>query len=208
MRVFIAIIFSLVISIAMFVLMQKMTSADSDAVKEQTKPIQLTYLRDKKDTNIERKKRIKPKEPIKKVEPKNLKFKAELNQKLNKNVKVKPLAVNTNIDISSVNALSGAQIAVGSNLFDANMLNALKRVNPRYPRRAKIRRQEGFVQLVFKIDASGFVSDVEIVDSNPKGVFDEASIKAIKRWRFKPSKDDVPGSFKNATITFNFRLAG
>ncbi len=208
MRVFIAIIFSLVISIAMFVLMQKMTSADSDAVKEQTKPIQLTYLRDKKDTNIERKKRIKPKEPIKKVEPKNLKFKAELNQKLNKNVKIKPLAVNTNIDISSVNALSGAQIAVGSNLFDANMLNALKRVNPRYPRRAKIRRQEGFVQLVFKIDASGFVSDVEIVDSNPKGVFDEASIKAIKRWRFKPSKDDVPGSFKNATITFNFRLAG
>lgn len=208
MRVFIAIIFSLVISIAMFVLMQKMTSADSEAVKEQTNPIQLTYLRDKKDTNIERKKRIKPKEPIKKVEPKNLKFKAELNQKLNKNVKVKPLAVNTNIDISSVNALSGAQIAVGANLFDANMLNALKRVNPRYPRKAKIRRQEGFVQLVFKIDSSGFVSDVEVVDSNPKGVFEEASIKAIKRWRFKPSKDDVPGSFKNATITFNFRLAG
>ena len=97
MRIFIAIIFSLVISIAMFVLMQKMTSADSEAVKEKTNPIQLTYLRDKKDTDIERKKRIKPKEPIKKVEPKNLKFKAELNQKLNKNVKVKPLAVNTNI---------------------------------------------------------------------------------------------------------------
>lgn len=87
------------------------------------------------------------------------------------------------------------------------MLTAITRVNPRYPRRAKIRRQEGFVQLAFKIDSSGFVSDVKVMKSNPEGVFERAAIKAMKRWRFKPSKDDVAGTFKNATITFNFRLA-
>ena len=207
MRVLIAVSGSLIISIAMFVLMQKMTSTQSEAIKKETKPVQLTYLRDKQDMLIEKKKRIKPKEPIKKVEPKKLNIKTQLNQQLNKNVKVKPLDVTQNIDISSINSLSGAKINVGSNLFDANMLSALKRVNPRYPRRAKIRRQEGFVQLTFKIDSKGFVSDVQVVDSNPKGVFENESIKAIKRWRFKPSKDDVAGSFKNATITFNFKLA-
>lgn len=86
------------------------------------------------------------------------------------------------------------------------MLTTLNRVNPRYPRRAKIRREEGFVQLAFKIDSKGFVLDVKVIDSKPKGVFEEESINAIKKWRFKPSKDDIEGTFKNATITFNFRL--
>jgi len=207
MRILIAVVVSLVISIAMFVLMQKMTSTQSEHIKKETNPVQLTYLRDKKDTVIEKKKRVKPKEPIKKVEPKKLELKTKLNQELNKNVKIKPLDISQNIDISSINSLSGAKINIGSNLLDANMLNALKRVNPRYPRRAKIRRQEGFVQLTFKIDSGGFVSGVQVVDSNPKGVFEEEAVKAIKRWRFRPSKDDVAGSFKNATITFNFRLA-
>ncbi|RYA24159.1 hypothetical protein CRU96_04495 [Malaciobacter halophilus] len=207
MRVIIAICLSFFISVGMFLLMQKMTTTQSDVVKKESNPIQLTYLRDKKDTHIEKKKRVKPKEPVKKVEPKKLDLKTNLNKKLDKNMKIKPLAVNPNIDISSINSLNGAQIELGSNLLDANMLTAITRVNPRYPRRAKIRRKEGFVQLAFKIDSSGFVSDVKVMKSNPEGVFERAAIKAMKRWRFKPSKDDVAGTFKNATITFNFRLA-
>lgn len=207
MRILIAVAVSFIISVGMFILMQKMTSTQSEAIKKETKPVELNFLRDKKDTVVEKKQRVKPKEPVKKVEPKKLDMKTNLNQELNKNVKIKPLDISQNIDISSINSLTGAQINVGSNLLDANMLTALKRVNPRYPRRAKIKRQEGFVQLAFKIDSSGFVSEVQVVDSNPKGVFDEEASKAIKKWRFKPAKDDIPGSFKNATITFNFRLA-
>ncbi len=185
--------------------MQKMTSIQSDAIKKNIKPIELNYLRDKKDTVIEKKQRIRPKEPIKKIEPKKIEMKTSL--KLNKNVKIQALNVNQNIDLSAINSLSGAKINIGSDLLDANMLTALRRVNPKYPRRAKIKRQEGFVQLTFKIDSSGFVSDVQVVASNPKDVFEQEAIKAIKKWRFKPSKDDVVGSSKHATITFNFKLA-
>ncbi|RXJ87507.1 energy transducer TonB [Arcobacter sp. CECT 8985] len=207
MRIIIAVALSFVISISMFILMNEMTSTESKKLQKRSEPIQLTYLRDKKDTNIEKKKRIKPKEKIKKVEPKKLDIKTNLNKKLDKNVKIKPLSVNTNIDISAINSLSGAQVELGSNLLDANMLSALRRVNPRYPRKAKIRREEGFVQLAFKIDSEGYVSDVKVVASKPKGLFERASIRAIKRWRFKPSKNSNSGEFKNATITFNFRLA-
>ncbi len=173
MRILIAVAVSFIISVGMFILMQKMTSTQGEAIKKETKPVELNFLRDKKDTVVEKKQRVKPKEPVKKVEPKKLDMKTNLNQELNKNVKIKPLDISQNIDISSINSLTGAQINVGSNLLDANMLTALKRVNPRYPRRAKIKRQEGFVQLAFKIDSSGFVSDIQVVDSNPKGVFDE-----------------------------------
>lgn len=48
---------------------------------------------------------------------------------------------------------------------------------------------------------------VQVVNSNPKGVFEDEAIKAIKKWRFKPSLEDDKSSFKNATITFNFKLA-
>lgn len=203
MRTLIAIIISFVISIALFMLMEKMTSTKSDAIKKQDDPIQFTYLRQKQDTKIEEKKRIKPKEPIKKVEPKKLEIKTELNQELKQDIKIKPLDVHHNIDISSINSLSNVKIGATSKVFDANLLSALKRVNPKYPRRAKIRRQEGFVQLAFKINSNGMVSEVKVIDSNPKGAFEDEAIKAIKRWRFKASKDES----KNASITFNFKLA-
>ncbi|RXI43378.1 hypothetical protein CRU99_07850 [Malaciobacter mytili] len=206
MRLLIAVCLSFIISISIFFLMQEMITSDSKVIQKNTNPIELVYLRDKKDTNIEKKNRVKPKEPIKKIEPKKLEIKTNLNKELDKNVKIKPLEINRNIDISSISSLAGAKIELGSNLLDVNMLTTLNRVNPRYPRRAKIRREEGFVQLAFKIDSKGFVLDVKVIDSKPKGVFEEESINAIKKWRFKPSKDDIEGTFKNATITFNFRL--
>ncbi len=57
MRVIIAICLSFFISVGMFLLMQKMTTTQSDVVKKESNPIQLTYLRDKKDTHIEKKKK-------------------------------------------------------------------------------------------------------------------------------------------------------
>ncbi|RXJ57656.1 energy transducer TonB [Candidatus Marinarcus aquaticus] len=198
---------SVAISIAIFALMQQMISSDAQLEQKKQAPIELNYLRDKKETDIEKKTRIQPKKPIEKVEPKKLDFKKELNQNLNKNVKVQPLAIANNLDLSNITSLKGAQLDIGSSLIDANMLTALSRSNPRYPRMAKIRKQEGFVQLIFKIDAQGFVSDIKVAASDPKGVFEDSAVSAMKRWRFKPTKGDAPGSFKEATITFNFRLA-
>lgn len=71
MRILIAVSVSLVISIAMFVLMQKMTSTQSEHIKKETNPVQLTYLRDKKDTVIEKKKELNQKSLLKKLSPKS-----------------------------------------------------------------------------------------------------------------------------------------
>lgn len=62
----------------------------------------------------------------------------------------------------------------------------LVRVNPEYPRRAQERGIEGWVHVRFTITAAGTVRDLVVVDSEPKGVFDEAASKAVLRWRYNP----------------------
>ena len=91
---------------------------------------------------------------------------------------------------------------MGSGFLDANSLMALRKVNPKYPRKAKLKRQEGFVQLAFAINEKGLVSNVKVLDSNPKGTFERNAVRAIKRWKFKQNEVE-----RSASITFNFRLA-
>ncbi len=178
-----------------------MIKSDNKKIQENSQTRHLVYLREKKDTVVERK-RSKPKEPEKKELPKKIQIKTDLDTKINENIKIKPFKIETKkIDVAAISSLNGAQVEMGQNFFDAHSLQALRKVNPKYPRRAKIKKQEGFIELAFNIDKEGFVSNVTIINSNPKDVFDKSALNAIKKWRFKKSE-----SSKNATITFNYKL--
>ncbi|NQY21248.1 MAG: energy transducer TonB [Campylobacteraceae bacterium] len=204
MRIVLSIFLASIICILMFFTMHLMISSDQEALKDSSQTQHLVYLREKKDTKIERKKRLKEKEIIKKVVLKKVKLqKAPIDIKTNKNIKIKAFKMTQErISLSSISSLSGAQIQMNMGFLDANSLQTLRKVNPRYPRRAKIKRLSGFVKLVFTISKEGNVSNVRVLDSNPKKMFEKSSIKAIKRWKFKISNEK-----RDATITFNFRLA-
>jgi protein TonB len=62
----------------------------------------------------------------------------------------------------------------------------LVRVPPEYPLGANT---EGWVKVQFSITAAGTVHDAFVVDASPKGVFDNAALKAIARWRYSPKID-------------------
>lgn len=203
MRLLLALLISLGICVGIFFGMHLMTSSDNKTIQDNTQTRHLVYLREKNDTNVERKKRVKPKEPLKKPPPKKIKIKTVLNTKVNENVKIKPFKVAAKkIDISAISSLNGAQVEMSQGFIDANSLQAVRKVNPKYPRRAKVRKQNGFVQLAFNIDEQGLVSNVQVLDSNPKGVFEKSAVRAIKKWKFKTNE-----FARNASITFNFRLA-
>ena len=59
----------------------------------------------------------------------------------------------------------------------------LVRIPPDYPPGANT---EGWVKVQFSITAAGTVHDAFVVDASPKGVFDNAALKAIARWRYSP----------------------
>ncbi|BCX82524.1 periplasmic protein TonB [Methylomarinovum caldicuralii] len=82
----------------------------------------------------------------------------------------------------------------------------LVRIKPRYPMRARMRRIEGWVKLEFTITPEGTVTDVKVVESHPKGVFERAAIKAISLWKFKPLIADGRPTAQRAVQVLEFKL--
>lgn len=82
---------------------------------------------------------------------------------------------------------------------------AVSRVPPQYPYRAKRRGIEGWVDVSFMITEQGDVQDAVVVESDPKGIFDDAAIQALLKWKFKPRiEDGKPVAVRvKQKVTFN-----
>lgn len=66
---------------------------------------------------------------------------------------------------------------------------------PKYPAEALAQRIGGKMVLAIDIDATGKPIEVEVVQSEPAGVFDQATVDAAMQWRFQPEiKDGKPVS--------------
>lgn len=77
---------------------------------------------------------------------------------------------------------------------------------PIYPPAARRQELEGWVRLRLKIDEQGRVSDVEVAESQPEGVFDAAAVEAFRRARFEPARrQGVPVRFEGV-FRVNFKL--
>jgi protein TonB len=69
----------------------------------------------------------------------------------------------------------------------------LVRITPDYPPRAQTRGIEGWVKVQFSITSTGLVRDAFVVEAEPEGWFEDAALKTIARWRYKPRvADGVP----------------
>lgn len=59
-------------------------------------------------------------------------------------------------------------------------------INPTFPPAAARRGLEGYVKVKIFVNAQGSVDRVQVVQSQPQGIFDEAAVKAAKKAKFKP----------------------
>lgn len=55
-----------------------------------------------------------------------------------------------------------------------------------YPRRALKRNIEGHVTVKFDVTKTGDVANIEIVESEPQGYFEDAVIEAVEKYKFQP----------------------
>jgi periplasmic protein TonB len=93
---------------------------------------------------------------------------------------------NFNMNVSADVDMGNIQVSGGS---DRDVI-PLVRINPEYPRRAQSRGVEGWVQFEFTITPAGTVKDVKVIDSEPKGLFEDAATKAILRWKYNPKVEE------------------
>jgi TonB family protein len=88
-------------------------------------------------------------------------------------------------------------------------ITQLKRTNyvaPKYPRAAQRRNTSGWVDLGFTVARDGTVHSIEIIESTPGAVFDEAATKAVSQWRFDPVMENGRPVEKRAGVRMMFSL--
>ena len=74
-------------------------------------------------------------------------------------------------------------------------------VAPKYPMEAAKNRQSGHVKFKFDVNKAGEPINIMIVESTPKGVFDDEALQAFKAWTF-----DGRNASQNQYYVMEFKL--
>jgi protein TonB len=66
-------------------------------------------------------------------------------------------------------------------------MHPVSKVDPEFPREAQLASVEkGHVKARLTLDATGEVTRVDIVEANPRRVFDRAVTRSLSQWRYEP----------------------
>lgn len=87
-----------------------------------------------------------------------------------------------------------------------NIPKSLKSVRPVYPEYAKNMRIEGYVQVRFILDDKGRVTNSHVIKAVPDNMFENAALKAVNQWKFKPAKKDGKDVKVAMVVKLNFKL--
>jgi protein TonB len=65
-------------------------------------------------------------------------------------------------------------------------LTPTAQVPPQYPLAAKRRGTEGHVRVRFLVTETGAVTEATVLEAVPAGIFEKATLNAVRNWRFSP----------------------
>ena len=189
-RLSLSTIVGILVTLALFYLMQALIAGADKALKEDTIGNLVDFVRVKEDQEIQTKKRLPEKPPPPDEKPPD----------------VPPSTFDTSVDntgftLNDLDLTVDADIHGGGfGVSDGEYLPIVK-VLPQYPRRAQARGMSGWVILEFVVSSLGTVQDPIVVsncgwvktartegecEGKPNPVFDSAAIKAALKFKYKP----------------------
>lgn len=86
------------------------------------------------------------------------------------------------------------------------MAKPLSANNPKYPRRAIIRNQQGRVKVIFLVDKDGYVENIELVESSGYALLDESVLRFAEQEQFLPATQDGNPIASTQSYLFRFVL--
>ena len=89
---------------------------------------------------------------------------------------------------------------------DGDYLPMVK-IAPAYPMSALSRRIEGYCVVEYTVTPTGTVKDVTVVDAEPRGIFDKASIQAALKFKYRPRVvNGEPIEVRGVRNIFHYKL--
>ena len=199
-------VLAVILTLLMFSIMQSLINNDGIFEKPNRESSYLNFIRlNTQEAELNKKDRRLPEPPPPPEEaPETPEFSAQIDS----------ISANLSMDLPTIgipiNSGDGPYLGTlvqGSGLagFDTDVIPVV-RVQPAYPRRAKQAGIEGFVTMEVLIRADGTVTRARVMESDPPRLFDEAALRAIERWKFRPKIVDGTPVEQRAKQTIEFTL--
>ena len=171
---------AIIVTFGLFYLMQALILS-GDAALDKAGGTMIEFVRLKKDTELETKKRKMPdkKEPEEPPPPPDLSM--SKSSKPSQEMGEMAFAIDVDVDVG------GTAVAIAA--ADSDVV-PIVRVNPQYPLRASERGIEGWVAVEFTISKLGTGKNPRVIGSHPSSIFDRAALKAIRKWKYNPKIED------------------
>ncbi|WP_053084575.1 energy transducer TonB [Catenovulum maritimum] len=80
------------------------------------------------------------------------------------------------------------------------------RIAPAFPAAAARDGVEGWVKLKYDVGSDGKVSNIAVVESQPKRIFDRAAKQAVVKWIYKPATENGKPIKSQVEILLEFKL--
>ncbi|WP_339768942.1 energy transducer TonB [uncultured Paraglaciecola sp.] len=199
-RLIVSVLLGGVIAFVLFVIMAKLISNSSrPADKVPPAPV-IDIVMSTPDDSTQTRNRVPPPPPPPPQQPPKLE-------------PVEPDTADANTDGLSFNMpavdIGGASVdigGVGAMQRDGDA-TPIVRIEPKYPAQAARDGKEGWVKLSFTINEVGGVEDVDVIDADPKRVFDREAKRALRKWKYKPKVEDgKPMKQPGMKVQLDFKL--
>jgi len=204
MRYLSAMILGVIISLALFFLMQALIDSGEQDYRASNEGQIMEFIRIKDDENLSFKDRVKPKKPTPPKEP-------PPPPKLIVEKQAKPTVNKIKIEIPNIDlpTIAGGGPFLGNwqgnPLAEGDVL-PIVRIDPQWPREALAKGIEGYVVVEVTIASDGSVRGASIIESVPKRMFDRNVIRAVLKWKFKPRIINGVPVERKAIQTLEFKI--
>lgn len=204
MRLLLATPFAAAIVVGLFTFMAWMVNNDGLGSPQQSPSLSFDMVMVEQEQDVQRRQRAVPEQPKAPEPPPQSpvsKQQSTLTSTLTPS-SVPSLGLDTAISGIAINAPTFGDFGANQQALP------LYRVEPNYPARALKRNIEGFVVLQFTIDETGKPTAIEVVDANPRRMFEREAIQALRSWKYQPKLlDGKTISQPGQTVKLEFKIA-
>lgn len=201
MKTLIGLIPGVTVAFVLFIAMSSIVAPPEGFERPTNESTAIDFVQRRKDSDTETRNRTLPEPP--QIPQVPTPAAANTNQDMPQAPSLQMPPMSTDMSLSGMSMMG--DLLIGISKGDTEVM-PLVRQPAIYPERAKSRRIEGFVTARLSISADGSVTNVEVINAEPPGIFDREAVRAMYRYRFDPKMVNGQPVAQTATQTVEFKL--